>query len=138
MYIGLFLILNAMVLGFMFLFLTVIAPSVFAALDETNAGKLLRKLFPRMFIYGLVLTLLASFFAYQAGRGDLAILTMVSTFGFGFNAFYLTPLINEKRDALLQDPNASSGSFDLLHRLSVSIFMVQMIISIVALAWVHH
>ena len=138
MYIGLFLILNAMVLGFMLLFLTVIAPSVFAALDETNAGKLLRKLFPRMFIYGLVLTLLASVFAYQAGRDDLAMLTMVSTFGFGFNAFYLTPLINEKRDELLQEPDASGGSFDLLHRLSVSIFMVQMIISIVALAWVHH
>ena len=138
MYIGLFLILNAMALGFMMLFLTVIAPSVFAALDETNAGKLLRKLFPRMFIYGLVLTLLASVVAYQAGRGDLAILTMVSTFGFGFNAFYLTPLINEKRDALLKEPNASSGSFDLLHRLSVSIFLVQIIISIVALAWVHH
>ena len=138
MYIGLFLILNAMVLGFMLLFLTVIAPSVFGALDETNAGKLLRKLFPRMFIYGLVLTLLASVFAYQAGRDDLAILTMVSAFGFGFNAFYLTPLINEKRDELLQEPDASGGSFDLLHRLSVSIFMVQMIISIVALAWVHH
>ena len=138
MYIGLFLILNAMALGFMMLFLTVIAPSVFAALDESNAGKLLRKLFPRMFIYGLVLTLLASVFAYQAGRGDLAILTMVSTFGFGFNAFYLTPLINEKRDELLQEPDASNGSFDLLHRLSVSIFMVQIIISIVALAWVHH
>ena len=138
MYIGLFLILNAMVLGFMLLFLTVIAPSVFAALDETNAGKLLRKLFPRMFIYGLVLTLLASVFAYQAGRDYLAMLTMVSTFGFGFNAFYLTPLINEKRDELLQEPDASGGSFDLLHRLSVSIFMVQMIISIVALAWVHH
>lgn len=138
MYIGLFLILNAMVLGFMLLFLIVIAPSVFAALDETNAGKMLRKLFPRMFIYGLVLTLLASVFAYQAGRGDLAILTMVSACGFGFNAFYLTPLINEKRNELLQEPDASSGSFDLLHRLSVSIFMVQMIISIVALAWVHH
>ena len=138
MYIGLFLILNAMVLGFMLLFLTVIAPSVFAALDETNAGKLLRKLFPRMFIYGLVLTLLASVLAYQAGRGDLAMLTMVSAFGFGFIAFYLTPLINEKRNELLQEPDASSGSFDLLHRLSVSIFMVQMIISIVALAWVHH
>ena len=138
MYIGLFLILNAMVLGFMLLFLTVIAPSAFAALDETNAGKLLRKLFPRMFIYGLALTLLASVFAYQAGRGDLVILTMVSTFGFGFNAFYLTPLINEKRDALLQEPNASSRSFDLLHRLSVSVFMAQMIISIVAIAIVHH
>ena len=138
MFIGLFLILHAMVLGFMVLFLSVIAPSVFTTLDEENAGKLLRKLFPRMFIYGLVLTLFSCVFAYQAERGDLAILTMVSTFGFGFNAFYLTPLINEKRDALLKEPNASSKSFDLLHRLSVSIFMVQMIISIVAIAIVHH
>ena len=137
MFIGLFLILHAMVLGFMVLFLSVIAPSVFTTLDEENAGKLLRKLFPRMFIYGLALTLFSCVFAYQAERSDLAILTMVSTFGFGFNAFYLTPLINEKRDALLKEPNASSKSFDLLHRLSVSIFMVQMIISIVALAWVH-
>ena len=73
MYIGLFLILHAMVLGFMVLFLSVIAPSVFTSLDEENAGKLLRKLFPRMFIYGLVLTLLASIFAYQAGRLELSI-----------------------------------------------------------------
>ena len=138
MYIGLFLILHAMVLGFMVLFLSLIAPSVFTSLDEENAGKLLRKLFPRMFIYGLVLTLLASIFAYQAGRLELSILTIVSTFGFGFNAFYLTPLINEKRDVLLLEPNASSKGFDLLHRLSVSIFMAQMIISIVAIAWVHH
>ena len=138
MYIGLFLILHAMVLGFMVLFLSVIAPSVFTSLDEENAGKLLRKLFPRMFIYGLVLTLLASIFAYQAVRLELSILTIVSTFGFGFNAFYLTPLINEKRDALLLEPNASSKGFDLLHRLSISIFMAQMIISIVAIAWVHH
>ena len=138
MYIGLFLILHAMVLGFMVFFLIVIAPSVFTSLDEENAGKLLRKLFPRMFIYGLVLTLLASIFAYQAGRLELSILTIVSTFGFGFNAFYLTPLINEKRDVLLLEPNASSKGFDLLHRLSVSIFMAQMIISIVAIAWVHH
>ena len=138
MYIGLFLILHAMVLGFMVLFLSVIAPSVFTSLDEENAGKLLRKLFPRMFIYGLVLTLLASIFAYQAGRLELSLLTIVSTFGFGFNAFYLTPLINEKRDVLLLEPNASSKGFDLLHRLSVSIFMAQMIISIVAIAWVHH
>ena len=138
MYIGLFLILHAMVLGFMVLFLSVIAPSVFTSLDEENAGKLLRKLFPRMFIYGLVLTLLASIFAYQAGRLELSILTIVSTFGFGFNAFYLTPLINEKRDVLLLERNASSKGFDLLHRLSVSIFMAQMIISIVAIAWVHH
>ena len=118
--------------------MSVIAPSVFTSLDEENAGKLLRKLFPRMFIYGLVLTLLASIFAYQAGRLELSILTIVSTFGFGFNAFYLTPLINEKRDVLLLEPNASSKGFDLLHRLSVSIFMAQMIISIVAIAWVHH
>ena len=138
MYIGLFLILHAMVLGFMVLFLSVIAPSVFTSLDEENVGKLLRKLFPRMFIYGLVLTLLASIFAYQAGRLELSILTIVSTFGFGFNAFYLTPLINEKRDVLLLEPNASSKGFDLLHRLSLSIFMAQMIISIVAIAWVHH
>ena len=138
MFIGLFLILHGMILGFMVLFLSVVAPSVFTALDETNAGRLLRKLFPRMFIYGLVLTLLASVFAYQAGRVELAILTLVSTFGFGFNVFYLTPLINEKKDALLLEPNASSKGFDLLHRLSVSIFMAQMIISFVALAMVHH
>ena len=76
------------------------------------------KLFPR-----ISMVWCSHYWQAKAGRGDLVVLTMVSTFGFGFNAFYLTPLINEKRDALLE-PNASSGSFDLLHRLSVSIFMV--------------
>ena len=48
-----FIYLHSMVIGFMALFVVVIAPSIFQSLEPTDAGTLLRRLFPRMFLYGM-------------------------------------------------------------------------------------
>ena len=137
-FLGLFIIFHSMVLGFMLLFIAVIAPTIFTVLDETNAGLLLRKFFPRMFLFGLVILFFAIIVAVQAERLDLTTLSSISALGFIFNAFYLTPLINKKRDELIENPDASNAGFKLAHGFSVSIFISQLIISLICLAMVHH
>ncbi|MAA76814.1 MAG: hypothetical protein CML73_02115 [Rhodobiaceae bacterium] len=127
-----------MVLGFMLLFILVIAPTVFTVLDEINAGLLLRKLFPRMFLFGFAILFLAIIAAFQADRSDLINLSLFSALGFIFNAFYLSPLINKKRDELIENPDGSNAGFKLAHGFSVSIFILQLIISLTCLAMVHH
>jgi hypothetical protein len=71
-----------MVLGFMLLFIAVIAPTVFTVLDESNAGLLLRKFFPRMFLFGFAIIFLAIIAAVQSDRFDLISLSSISGFRF--------------------------------------------------------
>ena len=49
--------LHSLIIGFMIFFMSVVTPSVFSILNEDEAGKLLRVIFPRMFIYGLIITI---------------------------------------------------------------------------------
>ena len=52
--------LHSLVVGFMIFFMAVVSPVIFKILDETNSGAFLRQLFPRMFLYGLIVMLLAT------------------------------------------------------------------------------
>ena len=98
-----YIYLHSMVIGFMALFVIVIAPSIFQSLEPTDAGTLLRRLFPRMFLYGMVLTLAAAGMAILGAQYILALVSLVSAAGFGINAYIIAPSINKARDELEND-----------------------------------
>ena len=52
------LIFYSSLLSYMLFFSLCIAPIINLTLDKKNSSKLLRKIFPRNFIYGLILSLL--------------------------------------------------------------------------------
>lgn len=131
-----FIYLHSMVLGFMVLFVVVVAPSVFQSLEPSEAGTLLRRLFPRMFLYGMILTLAAGGIAVASAKFDLAIVSLVSAAGFGINAYVIAPSINRARDKLDNEQNASTREFAWLHTASVSIFAVQFIASVICLTMI--
>ena len=128
-----FIYLHSMVLGFMALFVVVIAPSIFQSLEPTDAGTLLRRLFPRMFLYGMVLTLTAAGIAILAAQYNLALISSLSAAGFGINAYLIAPSINRARDELENGETDSTKKFALLHTTSVSIFAIQFLASITCL-----
>lgn len=128
-----YIYLHSMVLGFMALFVLVIAPSIFQSLEQTEAGILLRRLFPRMFLYGMALTLAAAGVAILSAQYNLAIISSLSAAGFGINAYIIAPSINRARDELENEETASTRKFALLHTASVSIFAIQFLASIVCL-----
>ncbi len=53
------LIIYSMLIGYMIFFTFCIAPIINSTLDRENASKLLRKVFPKNFLFGLVLSMLA-------------------------------------------------------------------------------
>ena len=122
-----------MVIGFIALFVVVIAPSIFKSLEAKDAGTLLRRLFPRMFLYGMVLTLAAAGTAILGAQYNLALVSLVSAAGFGVNAFIIAPSINKARDELENDEHVSTKKFAWLHTASVSIFAAQFLASVICL-----
>ena len=128
-----FIYLHSMVIGFMALFVIVIAPSIFQSLEPTDAGTLLRRLFPRMFLYGMVLTLAAAGMAILGTQYILALVSLVSAAGFGIKAYIIAPSINRARDDLENEENVSTREFAWLHTVSVSIFAAQFLASIICI-----
>jgi hypothetical protein len=117
------------IIGFMIFFIVVVAPSVFKTLSQNAAGAFLRVLFPRMFVYGLALSLTASAVAAVDGDKINALLSIAISTGFALNAFIVTPIINKQRDSMLDGNEAASKKFKQFHFVSVTIFFVQIITS---------
>ena len=118
-------IFHAAIIGFMVFFSAVVAQSVFKTLSQKAAGAFLRVLFPRMFIFGLILSLMASAAAAYDGVAQMALLSIFVSTGFVVNAFVVTPIINKQRDAMLEGDDNAGKKFKQLHFVSVAIFLVQ-------------
>ena len=120
--------LTAMILGIMLFFSFVIAPVVFTTLDEENARKFIRRIFP--FYYnvnlGLSLIVLLSFlFLSKLGLDFYLVLAIILLFA--TSNFLLMPLINKYRD------EKQDKKFKYSHFLSVVINFIQMIFLVVLL-----
>ena len=122
-------IFHAAIIGFMIFFSAVVAQSVFKTLSQKAAGAFLRVLFPRMFIFGLILSLMASSVAAYDGVAEMALLSIFISTGFVLNAFVVTPIINNQRDAMLEGDENAGKKFKQFHFVSVAIFLVQLITS---------
>ena len=122
-------IFHAAIVGFMVFFSAVVAQSVFKTLSQKAAGAFLRVLFPRMFIFGLILSLMASSVAAYDGVAEMALLSIFISTGFVLNAFVVTPIINKQRDAMLEGDENAGKKFKQFHFVSVAIFLVQLITS---------
>ena len=122
-------IFHAAIIGFMVFFSAVVAQSVFKTLSQKAAGAFLRVLFPRMFIFGLILSLMASSVAAYDGILEMALLSIFISTGFALNAFVVTPIINKQRDAMLEGDDTAAKKFKQFHFVSVAIFLAQLITS---------
>ena len=111
------------------MFSAVVAPTVFKVLSQKAAGAYLRKLFPRMFMFGFITSSCAAFAALFDGHSQNVIISVLVALGFLGNAFILTPQINKYRDALLAGDAAAKTIFGRLHLLSVAVFLGQLLAS---------
>ncbi len=120
--------LTAMVLGIMLFFSFVIAPVVFTTLDEDNARKFIRRIFP--FYYnvnlGISLIVLLTFISLSKLGVDFYLILVISLL-FVISNYLLMPLINKYRD------QNQEKKFKYFHFISVVINFVQMIFLVVLL-----
>ncbi len=120
--------LTAMVLGIMLFFSFVIAPVVFTTLDEDNARKFIRRIFPFYYNVNLgisLIVLLAFIFLSKLGV-DFYLILAISLL-FAISNYLLMPLINRYRD------EGQDKKFKYSHFISVVINFVQMIFLVLLL-----
>ena len=114
--------LTSMILGIMLFFSFIIAPVVFNTLDENNARKFIRRIFP--FYYnvnlGISFIVLITFILLSKIGVDFYLILVITVL-FATSNYLLMPLINKYRD------EKQDKKFKYSHFLSVLINFVQMI-----------
>ena len=111
-----------------------IAFNVHKTLDKENAGKLLRKLFPLYFLWGIVISILAEIILLYQGLSLKALFMAIVAIGFLYSRQVLVPLLNKNRDMANEGNSEAKKIFGSLHFRSVSINIIQMILLIAILA----
>ena len=120
--------LTAMVLGIMLFFSFIIAPVVFTTLDEDNARKFIRRIFPFYYNVNLVLSLIVLLtFLFLSKSGLDFYLILAITLLFATSNYLVMPLINKYRD------EKQDKKFKYSHFISVVINFIQMLFLVVML-----
>ena len=114
--------LIAMILGIMLFFSFVIAPVVFTTLDEDNARKFIRRIFPFYYNVNLMISfVILLIFLFLSKLGVDFYLILLITILFATSNYLLMPLINKYRD------EKQDKKFKYSHFISVVINFAQMI-----------
>ena len=114
--------LIAMILGIMLFFSFAIAPVVFTSLDEDNARKFIRRIFPFYYNVNLAISFIVLLlFLFLSKFGLDFYLILLITILFAISNYLLMPLINKYRD------EKQDKKFKYSHFISVVINFVQMI-----------
>ena len=133
MYLDLITYLNAALAGTMIFFVSVITPTVFKTLSNEYSSKFLRSIFPRMFLFGFILSFLSAIVSFYSGYFlEFYVLTIVSML-FLINRNLITPKINFYRDREIEGDEKAKKYFKLLHLLSVIFFIINFVIIILLL-----
>ena len=122
--------LLSILIGSMIFFMAVVSPSVFVTLSTNASSKFLRTIFPRMFLFGFIITILSLVLCYISSNILNSILLIIVAISFIINRNYLTPKINDFRDKELEGDKKASSSFKNMHLLSVLLFVLNFIILI--------
>ena len=121
---------TGMWLGAMVFFASVVAPTVFGTLAPLEAGQMIRRVFPKYYLFGLV-CLTVALLASLVGPGWR---TAAFTLLLGITAYarqILMPKVNRARDAMLEKNEEHSPAFTRLHKLSVQLNGFEMLVCVV-------
>ena len=105
-----------------------IAINVHRTLDKENAGKLLRKLFPIYFLWGIVTSITAEIIYLLEGLNTQAFIMAIIVIGYLYSRQTLVPKLNKNRDLANEGDEKSKKIFNSLHFQSVAINLIQMLL----------
>ena len=116
------------ILGIMLFFSFIVAPVTFTTLNEENARKFIRKIFPYYYNVNLGVSILVTLIFVFIGTFHLDFFLILSVaLLFALSNYVLMPLINKYRD------NNQDKKFKLSHFISVVINFLQMVFLIIIL-----
>ena len=112
-----------LLLGGLIFFSGLVAPSVFTSLDEKNARIFLRGIFPKLYLFAGIFSLFISLILFFINN-FLSFIFFIITIGYFYSRQFLMLKINEASD------QKNQKEFKKLHRFSVLIFIVQILLMI--------
>ena len=120
--------LTSAILGIMLFFSFVVAPITFTSLNEENARKFIRRIFPFYYNVNLGISIIVTliFIFIESFHLDFFLILLVALL-FALSNYVLMPLINKYRD------NNQNKNFKFSHFISVIINFLQMIFLIMVL-----
>ena len=122
--------LTSIILGIMLFFSFVVAPVVFTTLDEENARKFIRRIFPYYYNVNLGISLLVLLILLFTRNFEIKFyFILVVAILFAISNYLLMPMINKFRD------ENQNKKFKYLHFTSVVFNFVQIIILIFLLIY---
>ena len=122
--------LISLLIGSMIFFTSIVSPSVFATLSSNASRKFLRLVFPRMFLFGIIITSLCFLLSILLNNNLASILLAIITLSFFLNRNYLTPRINKYRDEELEGNQRAATLFKRMHLISVLLFVLNFVLLI--------
>jgi len=122
-------------LGAMVFFASVVAPTVFGTLEPQMAGQMIRRVFPRYYLFGLICLTVATLASLAApAASPWMIVACAAMLGATWYAReVLMPQVNTVRAAMLASNETRSPEFDRLHQRSVQLNTAEMVICLVVL-----
>ena len=124
------LVLYSSLLSYMLFFTICVAPVSNKILDENNKSKFLRNIFPRNFIFGLIIASLAFIFSFILKNHWSIVISFIISLGFIINLLIIMPKINFISDSNNLEKKKKKKQFRNWHFSSVFIYLIQIIISI--------
>ena len=120
--------------GSMLFFAATVAPTVFRVLPAEQAGVFLRAFFPKYYLWGMLIALIATMVAL-ASHWPLGLACAIVTALFAYARQRLMPQINRARDAELRGEPDADKRFKALHLRSVVINGFQLVVLIGATSY---
>ncbi len=111
--------------GSLIFFSLVVAPTTFINLDQKNARIFIRNIFPKIYLWAHILSLIIGLLIifYEL---ILGLIVLLVSLGFLFSRQYLVKWINAVSDIKVKNKKQKK-KFEFLHTLSVVIFISQII-----------
>ena len=124
----------------MIFFSVVVSPSVFASLNSKGSSRFLRTIFPRMFLFGFFISLIALILTILSNDLINSVVLVIIGLSFLINRNYLTPLINNFRDQELEGDSKAAKNFKIMHLLSVLLFIINffLLILVIVLNYINY
>ncbi len=117
----------------MIFFSAVVSPSVFASLNSNGSSKFLRIIFPRMFLFGFIISFIGILLTLVSSSYYNSIILVVVALSFIINRNYLTPMINNFRDQELEGNKVAAKKFKIMHLFSVLLFVINFFLLILVI-----
>ena len=117
----------------MIFFSAVVSPSVFASLNSKGSSKFLRTIFPRMFLFGFLISFIGILLTIASSSFYNSIILGVVALSFIINRNYLTPMINNFRDQELEGNKVAAKKFKVMHLFSVLLFVINFFLLILVI-----